>query len=187
GGVVWGHLGLRQQVWRDSSVYANDTWDLLYYDLQLLVLGPTPLQNGGTIPLSLQIARFMAPAVTVYAVIEAARLLFASELARLRARSSRGHDVVCGNSLVAQALTDRLCEERRRVVRLGGGEQAPRPRRLLFLPGDPTNADVLRIAGLQRAKTLYVCSADAAQNLAVVIAAAEIRRRRRVPLNVHVQ
>jgi hypothetical protein len=186
--LILGYLGLRQYL-HGQKVYASDTWDLLYYDLQLLVLGPTPLQNGGDIPLSLQIARFMAPAVTVYAVIEAARVLFASELVRLRARGSRGHDVVCGNSLVSQALTDRLFEERRRVVRvLSGGEQAPRRRRLLFLPGDPTNADVLRIAGLQRAKTLYVCSADAAQNLAVVLAAAEIRRRRRrAPLQVHVQ
>ncbi len=186
--VVLGYLGLRQHL-RDNHDFARDVWDLIYYDLQLFVLGSPPLDSGGDLPLALQIARFAAPAVTVYALIETARLLFAAELSRLRAMRCRGHDVVCGDTEVASALTARLSEEQRRVVRIvnADGEQPPPARRrLLFLPGDPTSTEVLRTAGVSRARTMYVCSAGAAQNLAVVLAAGEVRRRRRPPLHVHV-
>ena len=68
--------------------------DLVYYALQLFVLGSDPLQSPGPYPAMLEIARFTAPAATLYAVIEAARLLFAVELSRLRARRASGHAIV---------------------------------------------------------------------------------------------
>src|SRR5205823_717670 len=82
-----------------------DTFDLHYYAAQLFVLSPPPVDGGRNFPPLLEIARFAAPAVTVYALIEAGRRLFAAELARLRTRRTRGHDVVCGDSPVAYALT----------------------------------------------------------------------------------
>jgi voltage-gated potassium channel Kch len=186
--AILGFVGLRQHLAVTHPDYPNDVWDLAYYDLQLFVIGSPPLDNGGAFPLSLQVARFAAPAVTVYALIEAARLLFAAEFVRIRARHARGHDVVCGNSLVAQALCARLFDERRRVVWIhDSGEPVPHRRGLLFVSGDPSQPDVLRLGGLHRASTLYVCADEADQNLAVVLAAAQIRRGRRPPLCVHVQ
>src|SRR5690348_5649532 len=105
--AVLGFLGMSALL-AGRTDYADDVWDRLYYTAQLFVLGSPPLDNGGSMPPSLQVARFLAPAVTVYAVSETIRLLFASELVRLRARRSRDHVIVCGDGLVADALTARL-------------------------------------------------------------------------------
>src|SRR5262249_61388641 len=56
--LILGYLGLQQHL-HGRSDYASDTWDLLYYDLQLFVLSPTPLQTARDIPPSLPIARFL--------------------------------------------------------------------------------------------------------------------------------
>jgi len=166
--------------------FADDRWDQLYYTLQLFVLGAPPLDDGGSLPLSLQIARFLAPAVTVYAVIETVRLLFATELARLRARRSRSHVIVSGEGLVADALTTRLATGGRRVVRVVRPEERAGGRHgLFFVPGDSTRSGLLRNAGIRRADTLYVCSSDTARNLSVVLAVTGMRRT--TPLRVHVQ
>ncbi|BCJ52978.1 hypothetical protein Asp14428_44530 [Actinoplanes sp. NBRC 14428] len=166
--------------------FANNLWDRLYYTLQLFVLGAPPLDEGGTLPASLQAARFLAPAVTIYAVVETVRLLFATELTRLRARRSRGHAIVCGDSMVADALTARLAEGGRRVVRVVRPEERAGGRRgMLVVPGDSTRTGLLRGAGIHRAESLYVCSGDTARNLSVVLAVAGVERKG--PLRVHVQ
>jgi voltage-gated potassium channel Kch len=183
--AVLGYRGMGSllEVHRD---FADDQWDRIYYTLQLFVLGSPPLDDGGPLSPSLQIARFLAPAVTVYAVLETIRLLFAAEVTRLRARRSRGHVIVCGSSLVADALTTRLAEDGRRVVRVARPpERAGGRRGLLFVPGDSTNASLLRGAGVRRAGELYVCSTDTAWNLSVVLAAADLDRK--TPLRVNVQ
>ncbi|GAA3345508.1 hypothetical protein GCM10020358_52880 [Amorphoplanes nipponensis] len=183
--VILGYVGMGGLL-AARVEFADDTWDRLYYTLQLFVLGAPPLDEGGVMPVSLQVARFLAPAVTVYAVIEAVRLLFAAELARLRARRSRGHVIVCGESLVADALATRLADGGRRVVRMAGaGAPAAGRRGVLLAPGDSTRAELLRGAGIHHAETLYVCSGDTARDLAVVVAADRLRRR--TPLRVHVQ
>ncbi|MEU4242923.1 RyR domain-containing protein [Actinoplanes sp. NPDC026619] len=169
-----------------QTEYANDLWDRLYYTAQLFVLGSPPLDNGGSMPPFLQVARFLAPAVTIYAVIEAVRLLFAAELVRLRARRSHDHVIVSGDGPVADALTARLADQGRRVVRVVRPEErAAGRRRQLLVPGDSSRSDLLRGTGIKRAETLYVCSDDTARNLSVVLAVTELPRR--VPLRVHVQ
>jgi hypothetical protein len=183
--VVLGYHGMGLLLGAQHD-YPTDRWDRIYYTLQLFVLGAPPLDNGGMLPPSLQIARFLAPAVTVYAVLETIRLLFTAEVTRLRARQSRGHVIVCGNSLVADALTTRLFEDGRRVVRVVKPEERAGGRRgLLFVPGDSTNAGLLRGTGIKRAAELYVCSTDTAWNLSVVLAVADLGRK--LPLRVNVQ
>src|SRR4051812_2687734 len=79
--LVFGYLGFEQFLMSNNiTEYGRDPVDLAYYDLQLFVLGADPLQSGQPRPLLLQIARFTAPAVTVYAAAEAIRLLLAVEL-----------------------------------------------------------------------------------------------------------
>jgi hypothetical protein len=184
--LVCGYLGLRQYVGLD---YPHSPLDLLYYDAQLFVLSSPPVddaQHG--FPFLLQLARFAAPAITLYALVEAGRRLFASELGRLRTRRSRGHVVVCGDSPVAYALTARLVREGRRMVRVGSHDDADiRYRHPPWVQGDPANPDVLRIAGTPRARALYACTTDAAVNLAVALAVASVPRHRRAKLEVHVQ
>ena len=185
--LVLGYLGLSRYL-HDRGNYPSSPVDLLYYDIQLFVLSSPPVDDGGSFPIFLQIARFSAPAVTIYAVIEAARRLFGSELARLRTRRARHHHVVCGDDEVADALAARLVREGRLVVRVvqqdGVCSDDPRP---YVVVGDPTRAAVLRAAGVQRASTVYACTSDSAVNLAIALAVSEFPRRRRSVLEVHVQ
>jgi len=175
---VSGYLGLAAHLGPDASPL-----DLVYYDLQLFVLGAPPLDDGGPFPPMLDLARFLAPAVTGYAVAEACRLLFATELRRLRDRNARGHVIVCGDGLVADTLTRRLQAAGHRVVTVrsddvtapagsGGVARAAR---------DP---NVLRGAGIARARAVYACTDDSATNTAIGLAAA---RHGRSPLAVYAQ
>ncbi|MBF9130936.1 NAD-binding protein [Plantactinospora sp. S1510] len=178
---VCGYVGLYQHLSR-SGEYGHTPFDLFYYDLQLFVLGAPPLDEGGPFPPLLDIARFAAPAVTAYAVVEACRLLFATELRRLRDRNARGHVIVCGDGLVADTLTRRLRAAGRRVVTVrsdigtasgvGGVARAAR---------DPS---VLHGAGISRARAVYACTDDSATNAAIGLAAA---RHGRSPLAVYAQ
>ncbi|HKT02267.1 MAG TPA: hypothetical protein VJT31_22290, partial [Rugosimonospora sp.] len=103
--LVFGYFGFWSML-RGSHAFGHRPFDLLYYDLQLFVLGADPLQQQpGPYPLILEIARFAAPAVTIYAVVEAGRALFAVEVRRLRARRARRHVIVCGETAIADALT----------------------------------------------------------------------------------
>lgn len=105
--LICGYLGLAEHL-ESSQEFANDPWDLIYYDLQLFVLGSPPLDSGGQFPLTLQIARFAVPAVTIYALVEAGRLIFAAEARRLRTRMVRRHAIVCGDTMIAALLTRRM-------------------------------------------------------------------------------
>jgi len=187
GALVFGFIGLREYLATQPD-FPHGGFDLLYYDVQLFVLSSPPVDGGRNFPPLLEIARFAAPAVTVYALIEAGRRLFAAELARLRTRRTRGHDVVCGDSPVAYALTARLVGEGRRVVRIGSRDDSDAGyRHPPFVQGDPATLDVLRTAGVSRARALYACTSDGTVNLAIALAVSEVPRRRRGALEAHVQ
>ncbi|MEV0163291.1 RyR domain-containing protein [Nonomuraea fuscirosea] len=163
--LVLGYAGLRAYLADQQQV---SFLDLVYYDLQLFVIDSTPLGEGGPLPWPLEIARFTAPAVTVYALIETVRLLLSSEVRRLRAREASRHAIVCGTGALGQALTQRLREEGRKVVVIGtGGGDLPRGPGVLHVTGDATDPLVLRAAGASRARTVYACEDDATVNVAI--------------------
>ncbi|MFI6815110.1 RyR domain-containing protein [Nonomuraea sp. NPDC050328] len=144
--------------------------DLLYYDLQLFVLDPLPLDMAArALPLSLEIARFTAPATTIYVLVAGGVLLFSTELRRFRARRSRGHAVVCGSGPLAIVLVERLRAEHRRVVMVS--RTAPPTSAILHVAGDARDPEVLRTAGLPRAATLYACEEESATNIGIAQAA----------------
>src|SRR5262249_13183784 len=148
--------------------------DLAYYDLQLFVLSPNPLQaKSGPYPLTLEFARFAAPAVTVYAFVETVRLLFAAEFRRRRARNARGHVLVCGEAPLPEILSRRLRSAGRLVVDVRSGPYASttRPAGQLLVLGDPRDPAVLKAAGVSRATALYACDEDSTTNIAIALAA----------------
>lgn len=182
GGLVLGYVGFGQMLGA-----SRPPWDLLYYDLQLFVLGADPLQGmPDRLPITLQIARFAAPLVTVYAVVETARVLFAAEWGRLRARRARGHAIVCGQGPVAEMLVRRLELDGRRViaVRATPSAAARRPRSRTVL-GDARDPAVLRAGGLDRATALYACTEDSTVNTAIALAAARSRSDDTEPQSVY--
>ncbi|WP_233605989.1 hypothetical protein [Micromonospora sp. Llam0] len=113
--------------------------DVLYYTLQLFVLDADQLADRADLPWQLQVARFTAPAATVFALVETARVLLTGELHRLRARRASGHVVVCGDSAMARNLAARLHAADRKVVVVGlpSGTPVPLRRRWYAVPGGP--------------------------------------------------
>jgi len=184
--LVAGYIGLSAYLGNRTDLSPTPL-DLLYWDLQLFVIDSVPLDQGGRLPIALEFARFAAPGVTVYTLVDGASLLLASELRRIRARESRDHVVVCGSGAVAIALTERLRETAERIVMISpvpvtaGGD-----RKVLHVTGDARSPSTLRAAGIQRAAVLYACEADSSTNTAIALAAHHITRpRARNPLSAY--
>lgn len=172
--LVFGYLGFAQFL-AGSTEYGHDRWDLLYYDLQLFVIGSPPLDFGGThdhpLPLTLQIARFAAPVFTGYAVAEVAIQLFASQLRRLRIRLLRGHIIICGETIFCVTLARRLRAEGRKVVMvIQTSDPDPFEWGPLWIVGDVLDPQVLWRAGLGGASSVFLCTAQSATNSAVALA-----------------
>ncbi|MEO3808662.1 RyR domain-containing protein [Sphaerisporangium sp. B11E5] len=177
--LVTGYVGLDDFLASQSSQSSQlaTGFDLLYWDIQLFVLDSVA-SDGGQLPATLQFARFAAPAVTIFTLVDGARLLFAAELRRIRARESRDHVVVCGSGAVTIALVERLRENAERVVVISSAPAtAPGDRRVLHVSGDARNPATLRAAGTQRATRLYACEADSSTNTAIALAAHSLSRR----------
>lgn len=174
--LVLGYVGLDQYLAAAPDPGSRDPLNLTYNTLQLFVLGADPLQDAVRIPVALQIARFAAPAVTLYALFEAGRVLLAAEMRRWRARRARDHVVVCGDTSVARTLAERLHQAGRRVVWVRTRPIGPlelRRRTLLGVQGDARDPDVLRGAAVRHAAVVYLCTGESAANLAI---AAEVAR-----------
>ncbi|MFV2101668.1 RyR domain-containing protein [Micromonospora sp. LOL_024] len=187
--LILGYIGLSRlsQVRPDAI---GDRYDILYYDLQLFLLGAELFENPGPYPWQLQVARFVAPLFTLAAVAEAGRLLLATEIRRRRARRASGHVVVCGDTQYAHMLADRLHADGERVVVVRSEPFGPleyRRRRYLGVVGDSTSAEVLRGAGLPRAHTIYACTDDDDRNHAIANTANRLILDRRHPARVYVQ
>lgn len=173
--LVLGFLGLRELVGGAGEGPAPSLLDLAYWDLQLFVLGSSPLDSGRDLPVTLEIARFLAPAATAYALFITAHALLRSQVEMVRARRSRGHTVVCGSEPAVLFLARRLAEERRRVVlidpaRSGTAAEWVPPPGILVVAGDPRDSDVLRRAAAHQASEVMACTADSAFNAEVVLA-----------------
>lgn len=159
--------------------------DVIYYSLQLFTLGAEPLQVGGPYPWPIEIARFTAPAVTIYALIEAGRLLFAAEVARLRARRAREHVVVVGDGLLAAGLARRLKAQNLRVVSISSKQVTwPASAGVVQVRGDGRDPGVLRDAGVARAATVFACTDDSADNVTIALEAAQYRTEHSVYAHV---
>ena len=174
--LLLGYIGLDLYLAR-TAPQLRSPLNVLYDSLQLFVLGSDPLQNGTGFPVPLQIARFAAPAVTLYALTEAVRLLLSSNLRRFQARRSVDHVVVCGDTSVARALAEKLHEMGRRVVvvRLQPiGRLELRRRGLLGVNGEASDPDVLRGAGVGRADVVYACTEDSGANVRIATTAARL-------------
>ncbi|MBB5872605.1 hypothetical protein F4553_006039 [Allocatelliglobosispora scoriae] len=188
--LVTGYLGLREFVHDESSPTAIDGhfFDLVYYDLQLFVLGADPLQNNSAeLPLLLQIARFLAPAVTIYALIGTVLLIFAKRMRAYIRRHRNGHVVVVGGTQIAETILANLLAARkaargapwRASRRRMGKAEVKAARRPVAHDVDGT-AESLIAAGIAGASVVYAAvdeTADGAANVAVALAARSVPRK----------
>ena len=136
--------------------------DLAYNDLQLFVLSSDPL-NGGPYPWQLDVARFLAPLATVYALAEAVLAVLGERMARRSLRRRRGHTIVVGDSAAAHAIA-------RGLARTAGADV------VTAADGEP---ETLRAHGIVGAAAIYACETEETHrgvNVATVLTAAALRR-----------
>jgi hypothetical protein len=182
--LVLGYLGLRAYILaRPSLQTSHSPGDLIYYDVELFLLQSPPIAQGGPYPLPLAIARFAAPCVSAYTIIEIGIALSAGRIRRARVRRYRGHAIVCGSTRMASVLSRRLREDRQRVVAI-----EPRSGDLGAtdtIMGDPSLPKSLRDAGVERAAVVYACLEDSHRNVEVANSVERIRAGRPVPARIH--
>ncbi|MEU4364081.1 RyR domain-containing protein [Promicromonospora sp. NPDC023987] len=176
-GVAFG-LGLWGfWIYRTSPDFAWGTtaWDVVYYSVQLFVLGAEATNEGGDLPWQLQTARFLAPVATGYAVFEAVRSLFADQFVLMRTRRMRGHAIVVGRTPAAGVIAEALAARGALVARTAAGD-----------------AESLRNAGMSGAAVLYACEGEDDEPGVNVLTVAVANRADRDPdlpglrLNAHV-
>jgi hypothetical protein len=136
----------------------------VYQSVQLFVLeGSMP----GTVPWQLQVARFAAPAVAAFAIVQAVLTVFRDQLDALRLQRVHDHVVVAGLGRKGARLAHALLSREERVVVIDTDSDNPeidtlRAAGALVVVGDARNRETQRRAGVERARCLAaLCGADA--------------------------
>ena len=181
-----GYIGLSDFLSHQKTPQFGQGWaDIVYYDVQLFVLNSAPAQSAGPFPVALGIARFLAPAATAVATVEAVRLLLSEQIRRWSAAMASKHAVVTGDGAIATGLARKLCADNHKVVLVSTNSvrtEQVRGRRLINVSGDPTDAGTLWAAGLRRADVLYACAELGTANAATALRAREIAQAHGRPL-----
>jgi hypothetical protein len=151
--------------------------DLLYFTLQL-----ASLESGAVsppIPLALQIARWLLPALTLYTAARALAGLFHEQLQLVRLWSIRDHVIICGAGRKGLLLARGFRQEGASVVVIGREENNElleqfRACGTIVLVGDATSAPLLCKAAVHRAKILISVCGDDAVNAEVAVRAQDL-------------
>jgi hypothetical protein len=99
--LVLGYLGLSVYASHHPGLgFGQGPADIFYDDLQLFVLS-APLTSTGTLPVALQVARFLAPGTTILAGVETLRVLLGEHLRSLAAARAARHAIVTGDGPAA--------------------------------------------------------------------------------------
>jgi TrkA-N domain/RyR domain len=160
----------------------------LYRAVQLFVLEGG--SGNGTIPLSLEIARWLAPFIAGYAAVRALVIVFRERLQATRVRLLfRLHDVIAGLGSEGFMLAVALKDSGRRVVVIATDERSPlvegcRRREIPVIIGDPVDPVVLGRARVAAAAHLVVVTGDDRRNIDVAFSAARSIQRDRSALTV---
>ena len=158
---------------------ASGPFDLLYYTLQLFVLGASPF-GGPPYGVPLSLAMYLAPLATVLAVVATVSAAFRERLAAWRVSRRTGHDVVVGRTPEAFALAQRLAastrnagtrDGKRTVVLLGTDVPAGVARRhdIHVVAADTVDEEALRAAGVPGAARVFALAGSGATNAAVAL------------------
>ena len=189
--LILGYLGLNEYLSHSPKLgFGRGRLDILFYDLQLFVLNSAPAEGAGPFPVALGMARFLAPAATAVATVEAVRLLLSEQLRHWSSAYASRHAIVTGDGPIAVELARRLRAEYNKVVLVSATPAAAeqvRAHRLLDVFGDPTDAVTLRAAGLRHADVLYACAELSTTNAATALRAREISQAHGRPLSVFAQ
>lgn len=174
--LVLGIGGFLQQAdARGESVSWPDT---LYDTMQLALL---EYSDGGDLNWRLQIARFVAPILSLSTLLLAAWVVLRDQLGALRLRTYRHHAVVCGLGDTGTRLALALTGAGERVVAIErdpsvDGVSTVKAHRIIVVTGDATDELTQRTARVSHAARLVVVGRDDARNIETVGVATRIER-----------
>ena len=143
-----------------------------------------PPESGQSLPIALEIARFLAPVVTLLAAAGLAARLFRDEFDWITTRHRmRGHVIVCGLGHVGATAVALLRSDGHGVVAIERERTCPtiQGARSLGVPvvvGDARSAGTLERAGIARASSLIWSIGDFVDGQTVVTSAVEVLRAR---------
>ncbi|HJZ12969.1 MAG TPA: NAD(P)-binding protein, partial [Acidobacteriota bacterium] len=161
-------------------------WYLFYLSLQLVTL-----ESGSILyPIhwQLEIARFLVPVVAGYTVLRAVFAVLQEQFQMFRLRRLSSHTVVCGLGRKGLLLARRLRERGERIVVIEKDENNPSLKSckqdgVIVLIGDATDREMLRRAGVSRAKSiLALCGQDGA-NAEIAVRGRELAVNGSQPVN----
>jgi voltage-gated potassium channel Kch len=146
----------------------------IYLAIQLFVLESGAV--AGNVPWELEVARFAAPLVAAYAVVQAVLVVFREQVDALRLWLARDHVIVVGLGRKGQLLVPELLRRGHDVVAIEAdgartGLATVRALGGLVVVGDARNPDTLERAGVDRAGHLVALCADDSTNAEIVAAA----------------
>jgi voltage-gated potassium channel Kch len=145
--------------------------DNLYGTIKLFFLSAP---ENGSLPVSLEIARFLAPLASSYAAVRALAILFQDRLQLIRIMFMRDHVVMCGLGFIGSAFLRQLSSIRARVVVVEPNGSNPmievcRRERIPVVVGDALVARTLVSARITRARHLLAVTNDDAVNTEIVV------------------
>lgn len=147
-------------------------WHILYVSLQLFTIesGPVP----GPTPIQLNVARFLAPVVPVWAVARTFVLVFGDRIRAIKRRRMRGHVVICGLGRRGMQLVRdfRDCGSRVLAIDCDPDNDNIRVCRDLGVPvlvGSATDPGLLKKARADRAEHVVAVCGDDGTNVDIAV------------------
>jgi hypothetical protein len=175
--LVLGYVGFARYF--EAAGEQPTFWDILYRDLQLFTI-----ESGsviGSVPWQLQVARFLAPAVTMVTAVAAVTALLSERLSLARLRFWSDHTVICGLGRKGLFVAEELTRRSERVVVIENDElndhiERLRQRGVTVLLGDASDPQLLRRARAGRARRALAVCGDDAINAEVALRCRELSR-----------
>lgn len=178
--LVLGHVGFT--AYFRALGEARSALDVLYLSLQLFTL-----ESGGvhgSVPVQLEVARLLSPAVLGYAAVKALLVIFRDQLQLYRVRFFKDHVVVCGLGLKGAMVVKLFADNGYRVIgieedTLTGQIEQCRSYGATVLLGDAADATLLKCARIGTARYVFAVCPEDGTNAEIAIHARRFVRDRR--------
>lgn len=159
-----------------------NTWDCIYSAIQLFSLESGNIAPEASLPLSLQIARFLAPSLAAYTIFQALKEIFSKQVLLFNLWKIRNHYIVAGLGDKGFRLVSDLRKEDKPVVAIEIDENNPhldtcKELGALVLVGDAREKLLLRRAGIRRASHLIAVCGDDGINTEITVLTKELTQK----------
>jgi hypothetical protein len=181
---IFGFYGFSQI--RPEQSFLN--WFYLTLQLFTLKSGDIP----GSIPITLNIARFLAPALTFISIAVIVTNSFYNHLELFWLRVfRRDHVVICGLGYIGPVIVKQFCEKGLIVVAIEKDASCSeieycKRKGAIVIIGDAAEDRILKRAQIQKAKSLFAVTGDDEINAKILGQVKKIQSVRTYPLNCYI-